>query len=170
LSSVIDALKQVARTLPVIFPMHPRTRARLPEGVADTPGLHIVDPVGYVDFLALEAHAAGVLTDSGGVQEETTFLGVPCFTLRENTERPITISEGTNRLLGLRPESIRSIPRWLEPSSAKLGPPDGWDGHAARRVVAVLVPELSHELPTRVDLVGYPRAIDDDGHRAVASR
>ena len=139
LEPVMSSLAAVARELPVVFPMHPRTRARLPRELASAPGLQIVDPVGYVDFLALEALAAGVLTDSGGVQEETTYLGVPCFTLRENTERPITITRGTNSLLGLRPETITGIPGLLARPAAPRDAPHGWDGRASTRVADVLL-------------------------------
>ena len=139
---VMEALADLARDLPVVFPMHPRTRSRLPEHLVETPGLRLVDPVGYVDFLALEADAAGALTDSGGVQEETTFLRVPCFTLRENTERPITVSNGTNRLLGLSPTSIAEIPGWLTAVPLNLHPPEGWTGDASRRVADVLLAAL----------------------------
>ena len=104
LPSVIAELAEIARELPVVFPAHPRTRARLQHEMIEAPGIRFIDPVGYIDFLALETSAAGVLTDSGGVQEETTFLHVPCFTLRDNTERPVTLTHGTNSLLGLRPE------------------------------------------------------------------
>ncbi|MBV9465041.1 MAG: UDP-N-acetylglucosamine 2-epimerase (non-hydrolyzing) [Solirubrobacterales bacterium] len=142
--TVMDELVALSDQLPVVFPMHPRTRARVRGRVAGAPGLRIVDPVGYVDFLALEADAAGVLTDSGGVQEETTFLGVPCFTLRENTERPVTISQGTNRLLGLRPESVAEIPARLAGGPGEPPPrPAGWDGGAAGRVAEVLIEEIS---------------------------
>ena len=109
LAAVIEQLADIARELPVVFPVHPRTRARLKAEGAATSGIGMVDPVGYVDFLALETYASGVLTDSGGVQEETTYLRVPCFTLRWNTERPITLTTGTNRLLGLQPERIGEI-------------------------------------------------------------
>ena len=132
------ALVDVARELPVVFPVHPRTRAALGEAAAE-PGLVLSDPVGYLDFLSLEAEAAGVLTDSGGIQEETTFLGVPCFTLRDNTERPVTVRAGTNTLLGLDPARIREIPALLR--STERGedePPAKWDGRAARRVADVL--------------------------------
>jgi UDP-N-acetylglucosamine 2-epimerase (non-hydrolysing) len=139
LEPVMDALAAVAEELPVVFPMHPRTRARLGGELAAVPGLRVVDPVGYVDFLALEALASGVLTDSGGVQEETTFLHVPCFTLRENTERPVTISQGSNRLLGLRPEAITNIPTWLASSPVNARVPQGWDGKAAERVADALL-------------------------------
>src|SRR5262249_17897972 len=100
LCDAVDALKAVACTLPVGFPVHPRTRDRIAAaGLSlDGPGMRVLDPVGYLDFLALVDRSAGVLTDSGGIQEETTFLGVPCLTLRDNTERPITESMGTNLL------------------------------------------------------------------------
>ena len=138
----LDALGRLAQDLPVVFPLHPRSRARLPEA-AGAPDLHLIDPVGYVDFLALEAQAAAVVTDSGGVQEETTFLRVPCFTLRENTERPVTVSHGTNRLLGLDVDAVVGVPRLIERPHVPLTPPPGWDGHAAERLVDVLLPALA---------------------------
>jgi UDP-N-acetylglucosamine 2-epimerase (non-hydrolysing) len=144
---VMDRLAELARDLTVVFPMHPRSRARLPERASEAPGLRLVDPVGYVDFLALESFAAGVLTDSGGVQEETTFLRVPCFTLRENTERPVTLTHGTNRLLGLRPEALAEIPGWLSNPAINLHVPPGWDGQASTRVADVLVPALTEREP-----------------------
>ena len=127
-------------------PSHSRAASRR---AADAPGLVLVDPVAYLDFLALETFAAGVLTDSGGVQEETTFLRVPCFTLRENTERPITLTHGTNRLLGLRPDRITEIPSWLAMPHVNLHSPAGWDGNAATRVADVLVNELQEPIPSR---------------------
>jgi len=108
---------------------------------AEHPGVILTDPVGYLDFLSLESRAAAVLTDSGGIQEETTYLGVPCFTLRDNTERPVTIRAGTNTLLGLDPARIREIPSLLSSPSGAASPdggPDLWDGHAAERVADVL--------------------------------
>ncbi|MEA2432336.1 MAG: hypothetical protein QOI19_2809, partial [Thermoleophilaceae bacterium] len=134
---VMERLGELARELPVIFPVHPRTRARL--GADDVPpGLTLVDPVGYLDFLSLEADAAAVLTDSGGLQEETTYLGVPCFTLRDNTERPVTVRAGTNTLLGLDPDRIADILPALENrgEAVPIHPPL-WDGRAASRVVDV---------------------------------
>jgi UDP-N-acetylglucosamine 2-epimerase (non-hydrolysing) len=142
LSAAAAALRQLAGELPVVFPAHPRTRARLlteDPTFADAPGLALLEPIGYVEFLALVAHAAGVLTDSGGIQEETTFLGVPCLTLRENTERPITESMGTNLLLGLAPARIREVPDLLARVRARLRRiPPLWDGRAAQRIVEVL--------------------------------
>lgn len=153
---VMDGLAELARRLPVVFPMHPRARGRLSEQTQRTPGLHLVDPVGYVDFLALGTFAAGVLTDSGGVQEETTFLGVPCFTLRENTERPVTITHGTNRLLGLRPETLASIPQWLGTPPLNVRMPAGWDGKASARVADVLVRELTARMLAPPPEAGRP--------------
>ncbi len=131
--------------MPVVFPVHPRTRARLAAlegGQAEVAGLHLVDPVGYLDFLSLQADARAVLTDSGGIQEETTFLGVPCFTLRDNTERPITISDGTNTLLGLDPARIADVPGLLAAGGEQSGPPPLWDGHAASRAADAIVRRL----------------------------
>ncbi|HTW43627.1 MAG TPA: UDP-N-acetylglucosamine 2-epimerase (non-hydrolyzing) [Solirubrobacteraceae bacterium] len=148
LGEVMSALAALADELPVVFPMHPRTRARLAGELPAAGGLRLVDPVGYVDFLALEHGARGVLTDSGGVQEETTFLRVPCFTLRENTERPITITQGSNRLLGLDPQAITRIPRWLERASGPPDAPQGWDGKASQRVAEALLADLCQDSPT----------------------
>jgi len=147
LSEAMQCLSEVGAELPVVFPVHPRTRNRL-DG-ATYPGVTLTDPVGYLDFLSLENEAGAVLTDSGGIQEETTYLGVPCFTLRDNTERPVTIRAGTNTLLGLDPARILEIPELLRarPAANRAGSageaeeparPDLWDGHAAERVADVL--------------------------------
>ncbi len=138
LGNVLSELDALSRTYPVVFPMHPRTRARASEFRSSSATFHIVDPVGYADFLALETFARGVVTDSGGVQEETTYLGVPCFTMRENTERPITVTQGTNRVLGMRVEALRDIPDLLDGTSAAPRPPKGWDGRAADRIAEIL--------------------------------
>lgn len=139
LAEAIAALAEVGGELPVLFPVHPRTRKNLGDGWTEPGGVRLVDPVGYLDFLSLEADAAAVLTDSGGIQEETTFLGVPCFTLRDNTERPVTIRAGTNTLLGLEPARIAEIPSLLGASGgAPPGAPPLWDGHAAERIADVL--------------------------------
>jgi UDP-N-acetylglucosamine 2-epimerase (non-hydrolysing) len=113
-------------------------------GALPSPNIHLVDPLGYLEFMGLIEQSAGVLTDSGGVQEETTVLGVPCFTLRDNTERPVTVSEGTNTLLGLDPARIADVPELVAnfpevPSEA----PAGWDGKASERLVDVLVAQSS---------------------------
>ena len=104
------------------------------------PGVTLTDPVGYLDFMSLEVDAGAVLTDSGGIQEETTFLGVPCFTLRANTERPVTVRAGTNTVLGLDPARIAEIPALLEArNGGPADPPPLWDGRAAERVADVVV-------------------------------
>jgi UDP-N-acetylglucosamine 2-epimerase (non-hydrolysing) len=143
LAVAADALRSVAGRMPVVFPVHPRTRARLAAEdptLAHVPGITMLEPLGYVEFLALIARSAGVLTDSGGIQEETTFLGVPCLTLRDNTERPITQSMGTNLLIGLAPHRIRDVPALLTQVGQRAHQvPPLWDGHAAERIVEVLV-------------------------------
>jgi UDP-N-acetylglucosamine 2-epimerase (non-hydrolysing) len=137
LDRALASLERLSRELPVVFPMHPRTREHIGVQSLDS-RLLLIEPVGYLDFLALQSSAAAVVTDSGGVQEESTFFGVPCFTLRETTERPITIKRGTNRLLGLEVERIEEVPRLLEVDSGPAEAPDGWEGLAARRIVDVL--------------------------------
>lgn len=139
-----DALEQIAaisRDLTVAFPAHPRTRAAMDAlgiDLAET-GVRLLEPLGYLEFLSLVASAAGVLTDSGGIQEETTYLGVPCLTLRDNTERPVTVELGTNTLLGLKPERIAEVPVLLEQARNRPARiPDGWDGRAAGRIADVL--------------------------------
>jgi UDP-N-acetylglucosamine 2-epimerase (non-hydrolysing) len=140
LEVAMEHLSAVARDLPVVFPVHPRTRKML--GSADRPGVTLTDPVGYLDFLSLEASARAVLTDSGGIQEETTYLGIPCFTLRANTERPVTARDGTNTVLGLEPERIAEIPALLGAGAGTGGdPPPLWDGRAAERVADVVCAE-----------------------------
>ena len=146
---VLVALERLSRWLPVVFPMHPRSRKRLAaHSVTPTERLRLVNPVGYIDFLALESAAAAVVTDSGGVQEETTFLRVPCFTLRDNTERPVTIQHGTNRVIGLRPSMLDQIPAFVEEATIPLVAPKGWDGCAALRVADVLCSTLTEKAPT----------------------
>jgi UDP-N-acetylglucosamine 2-epimerase (non-hydrolysing) len=149
LDAALAALERLSRRLPVVFPVHPRLRARMPEPAVPQRGrLHLVDPLGYVDFLALQSHAAGVVTDSGGVQEESTYHRVPCFTLRDTTERPVTLSLGTNRLLGLRPAALESVPELLRQAVPPLSPPPLWDGKAAGRVGHVLQSALAaHTVP-----------------------
>jgi UDP-N-acetylglucosamine 2-epimerase (non-hydrolysing) len=158
----LEALARLSETLPVVFPMHPRTRSRVPASFVCPERLKLVDPVGYIDFLALQSHARAVLTDSGGVQEETTFLRVPCFTLRANTERPITLTQGTNRLLGLSPKAIHSIPPMLESPILPQEPPSGWDGKASSRLADSLLADL-------VD-VGDSPAVAADGCDSARSR
>jgi len=145
LAEAMTSLSRVGREMAVVFPVHPRTRRMLAETGYEN--VTLIDPVGYLDFLSLEADARAVLTDSGGIQEETTYLGVPCFTLRDNTERPVTIRSGTNTLLGLDPARIEQIPDLLRAGTADReggaggrGParPDLWDGRAAERIADIL--------------------------------
>jgi UDP-N-acetylglucosamine 2-epimerase (non-hydrolysing) len=140
LRPAIDALELVARELTVVFPVHPRTRkAMAAQGLGARAGVRLLEPLGYLEFLGLLTGAAGALTDSGGIQEEATFLGVPCFTLRDNTERPITVELGTNTLLGLRPERIEEIPALMAAvNERRSSVPPLWDGQAARRIVDVI--------------------------------
>ncbi|MCB9849371.1 MAG: UDP-N-acetylglucosamine 2-epimerase (non-hydrolyzing) [Phycisphaerales bacterium] len=141
---IADAIDTVQQDLPVVFPMHPRTRNNLArlglaERFAAMPNLRIIDPVGYLDFLKLMGQAAVVLTDSGGIQEETTILGTWCLTLRENTERPITIDQGTNRLVGTDTDNIINAYRKCRSTNLATPPvPDKWDGQAAKRIAAIL--------------------------------
>jgi UDP-N-acetylglucosamine 2-epimerase (non-hydrolysing) len=138
LAGILAGLAVPARELPLVLPTHPRARPLL-ERLGVPPGLTLIPPAGYLDFVALEASARLVLTDSGGIQEETTVLGVPCLTLRDNTERPITVSQGTNRLVGRDPQRIAAAA--LEVLAAPPAPrrPQLWDGHAGERIAEVIV-------------------------------
>ena len=140
LKALIGALKAVAARLPVLFPIHPRTRSRLAEyGIEVPAGVRLVPPLGYLEFLGVMAGCKFMLTDSGGIQEETTALGVPCLTLRDNTERPITIDEGTNTLLGSDAASILPAVEQILAMGGKAGRvPDLWDGRAAERVADII--------------------------------
>jgi UDP-N-acetylglucosamine 2-epimerase (non-hydrolysing) len=139
LSEILGALTVIADALPLLWPVHPRTRARLESGAfALTPSLRLLEPLGYLDFLSLEAGGALVLTDSGGIQEETTVLGVPCLTLRDNTERPATIELGTNRLAGTKKASILTAWREMLASPSRAQVPPLWDGQAGGRSREVL--------------------------------
>lgn len=144
LQRLVHALGEVARFCPVLFPVHPRTKERLRE-VAPA-GVRLLEPAGYLDFLALQAGARFVITDSGGIQEETTVLGVPCLTARENTERPITVSAGTNRVVGTDPHRIVEAARDVYDAPPPARKPALWDGHAGDRIAAVL---MAPELPSR---------------------
>ncbi len=142
LQSIMDALQALARDLPLVFPIHPRTRQRLQRmAYAITqPQLRLIDPLGYLDFLALQDQARLVITDSGGVQEETTYLGVPCLTVRPNTERPVTVHVGTNILVGQDMPRLLHEARAILAGKAKQGEvPPLWDGHAGERIARVLV-------------------------------
>ena len=140
LAETVERLAALAQEMPVLFPVHPRTRKMMEGERPEHPGLILTEPLGYLDFLSLLADAGAVLTDSGGIQEETTYLGVPCFTLRDNTERPITVTVGTNALLGLDPAAIAEIPgRLAAREGAPPGPPPLWDGRASERIADVLL-------------------------------
>lgn len=144
LENILQALFDLQRDLPLVFPVHPRTRKQmklfgLEERVAAAANLILTDPLGYLDFLKLMAHARLVVTDSGGIQEETTVLGVPCLTVRENTERPVTVSEGTNIVIGMSRERILEESCEILAGRGKAGRrPELWDGRAAERIVQVL--------------------------------
>ena len=147
LRMLFDALETIHRAIPIVFPVHPRTTAAIEDRLAGLrPELRLTEPLGYLDFLSLMADARLVLTDSGGVQEETTALGVPCLTLRENTERPVTVSEGTNTIVGGDPEKIVNEARRILAGQGKKGRvPHLWDGRAAARIVDVLEQDLGVE-------------------------
>ena len=137
---LVAELQRIADRIPLVFPVHPRTRVRLQAvGVGPHGGLHMVEPLGYLEFLSLLSGARIVLTDSGGVQEESTFLHVQCLTLRDNTERPVTITHGTNTLIGSHPKNLAEITfaRMAEPSAPKDMPPL-WDGRASSRIATII--------------------------------
>jgi UDP-N-acetylglucosamine 2-epimerase (non-hydrolysing) len=138
---VLSRLEAIAGQMTVIFPVHPRPRARLDE--SRYPRIRFTEPLGYLEFLSLQADAHCVLTDSGGVQEESTYLGVPCFTFRTSTERPVTISEGTNTLLGVDPQSIDSVLGLLAGHRSTMRRPDMWDGRASQRLADTVEAHLS---------------------------
>jgi UDP-N-acetylglucosamine 2-epimerase (non-hydrolysing) len=145
---VVAAVRGVAELLPLVIPLHPRGRATLEAaGLGDDPRVLVVDPLGYVEFMSLVRGAALVVTDSGGIQEETTILGVPCLTLRPNTERPITISHGTNRLV--EPEDVVAAAREVLSSARSFpaGPPPLWDGAAGDRIAVVVERWLAAPTP-----------------------
>ena len=141
LKSLLLALEEIAKKLQVVFPIHPRTRKRMQEmGLKTSPGILLLDPAPYLAFLALQKDATIVITDSGGVQEETTFLGVPCLTLRENTERPVTVKLGTNQVIGRDlPRMQQEVQRILDGEKKAGLPIPLWDGHAAERIAQIVL-------------------------------
>ncbi len=139
LRGILQSLLEVNRDLAVVFPAHPRTRRRIAEFGLNARQLRVLDPLPYVDFLALQSRATVVITDSGGIQEETTYLGVPCLTLRENTERPITVSLGTNTLVGRDPGRLRSELASILAGKGKKGTvPPLWDGKTGERIADLI--------------------------------
>jgi UDP-N-acetylglucosamine 2-epimerase (non-hydrolysing) len=160
LEGLMGAIAEVAKRIPIVFPVHPRTRKQLEAMNGSLSGLrfggepiqgngiYCLEPLGYLDFMALVAGARVVLTDSGGIQEETTFLNVPCLTLRENTERPVTVTHGTNRVIGISPATIvKEAFRVLESPRPVRSPPHLWDGKASERIVAVLWEKVNAAKP-----------------------
>lgn len=141
LARLMSSLERIAHRLPLLFPVHPRTRDRLsiPGLKRANSSLRLMDPVGYLDFLALQKRARVVITDSGGIQEETTFLGVPCLTMRENTERPVTIATGTNTLVGTDPAGLeREVERVLDGGGKSGCVPPLWDGKTGERIASII--------------------------------
>lgn len=148
LRGILEALKEISEKLPIVFPIHPRTRKKIEEfgygpylsSGAPARGIWAVDPLGYLEFLHLNTNARLVLTDSGGLQEETTILNVPCITLRHNTERPITCTQGTNQIVGNRKEDIiKAFDGIIKSQSSGGKRPDNWDGKTAQRIVEILL-------------------------------
>ena len=141
LEGIMDTLQDIAAKIPILFPIHPRTRKRLQEidYRVRNPNLQLIDPVGYIEFLALQKNARLVVTDSGGIQEETTYLGVPCLTVRNNTERPVTVTVGTNTLVGQDMSRLRrEVNRILGGVYKKGSVPPLWDGHASERIANII--------------------------------
>src|ERR1700680_2200374 len=139
LRSILKALLDVNEELEVVFPVHPRTRQRIEQFGINIEKLHLLEPLPYIEFLSLQRHAAAVLTDSGGIQEETTYMGVPCLTLRSNTERPVTVTMGTNILIGQDLGRLNwELSKILEGNAKKGSIPPLWDGHAGERIAEAL--------------------------------
>jgi len=136
----LESLLDVNRDLTVVFPAHPRTRKRIADFGLHAGQLRVLDPLPYIDFLGMQSRATVVITESGGIQEETTYLGVPCLTVRENTERPITVAMGTNVLVGRDPEKLRvELGRVLSGNAKKGTVPPLWDGRTGERIADILM-------------------------------
>jgi UDP-N-acetylglucosamine 2-epimerase (non-hydrolysing) len=157
LKGILESLHEVSHSLDVVFPVHPRTRQRIAEFGHKVANLHLLDPLPYIEFLALQTRAAVVITDSGGIQEETTYLGVPCLTLRKKTERPVTVEVGTNIMVGQDRGQLRTQLMKIVEGKAKKGiVPPLWDGHTGERIANILLrlygesgfPKTSHRAVT----------------------
>ena len=165
LEPLVGCLNRISREVSLLFPMHPRTRVNLEkfglmEDLHRSDSIKIIDPLGYLDFLNLLESATVVLTDSGGIQEETTALGVPCITLRENTERPITVTSGTNYLVGTNQDEIlKTIAEILSGKAKKGRVPPLWDGDSGKRIVAALLKKTESILTKGTDSVQSNRNI-----------
>jgi UDP-N-acetylglucosamine 2-epimerase (non-hydrolysing) len=173
LLDILKGLDELTSRFPLIFPVHPRTRQRIKEFGVDAQlamsatharsdvdcstngrhGIELINPLGYLDFLCLMNHATIVVTDSGGIQEETTVLGIPCVTVRENTERPVTVQCGTNVIAGTKADTIRAAIRSQLRRKAEGKAPKGWDGHAASRIIDILVRQHSEKLAVQPNLL-----------------
>jgi UDP-N-acetylglucosamine 2-epimerase (non-hydrolysing) len=169
LGGMMGALGEISRRIPVIFPVHPRTQAELHgQGLSDWlagfPDLRMIDPLGYLEFLCLTSQARLILTDSGGLQEESTALGIPCLTLRESTERPVTVAVGTNKIVGTEPAKILAETFAVLDGNAKQGSiPELWDGRAGERVAYVYERFLeTREAPQHFDDLEAAIEIDEE--------
>ncbi len=147
LIKLIEVIEEIGRIIPVVFPCHPRTQKEMKNfGITkdiDEKALRIIEPIGYLDFLKLQSECRFVLTDSGGVQEETTYLNIPCITLRQNTERPVTVEVGSNIITGVNPDKVRKTAMDILDGHGKIGRvPELWDGHTAERITEILIEKL----------------------------
>lgn len=177
--SILDGLEELAREYPIIFPVHPRTRQRIKEfgfgprmdgaGIKDDVrssrngrhGIILTDPMGYLNFLCLMEHASLVVTDSGGIQEETTILGTPCVTVRENTERPVTVESGTNAIAGTTSGTIKEAIRCQIVRQREACAPKNWDGHAAARIVDILIRNHCEKRSVQPSLTPHALSVED---------
>lgn len=143
LEKVMSIMAKIAKKMPVIFPIHPRTQKNLEKWGINACGVRIIQPLGYLDFLKLMSHSNLTLTDSGGIQEETTILGIPCLTMRENTERPVTVEEGSNQIVGTDERKILlAVSKILKSHGRKFRSPKFWDGRASQRISKIIINSL----------------------------